>query len=167
MKWASNYIKATFKMIWTSNYYQTLRSAAIIIQRNVKIWYSKNKLIIDMTRSYFEEVQMPEKIKMEQDYLFNVYKRQEHVEQKNTLTEYMEIVNSQQPGILQKRYQIGICGTDYFDNSFNFLVMDKIYLFTYILDLDILSDHSESYSEPWGKTFQEIYKKNYLNQNFI
>jgi len=35
------------------------------------------------------------------------------------------------------------------------------------LDLDILSDHSESYSEPWGKSFQEIYKKNYLNQNFI
>lgn len=56
MKWASNYIKATFKMIWTRSYYETLRGAAIIIQRNVKLWYSKNKLIIDMTKSYYEEV---------------------------------------------------------------------------------------------------------------
>ena len=67
-------------MICTRNNYETLKAAAIIIQRNVKRWYSKNKAIIDMFKAYYEEVQMPEKIKIEQDYIFNVYKRQEQVE---------------------------------------------------------------------------------------
>ena len=65
-------------MIWTRNYYETLKAATIIIQRNVKRWYGK-KAIIDMFKVYYEEVQMPEKIKIEQDYIFNVYKRQEQV----------------------------------------------------------------------------------------
>ena len=35
--------------------------------------------------------------------------------------------------------------------------MDKIYLFSYILDMDIIADSSESYSSPWGKIFQDIF----------
>ena len=31
--------------------------------------------------------------------------------------------------------------------------------------MDIIADSSESYSSPWGKIFQDIYKKNYLNCN--
>ena len=152
LKEAVDYIKAYFKMKWLSHMYQKSRGAAIQIQRGVRSFLIRRKALRDRMSGF---------IAKEGLILDNV----RNLETSNLLQGVGSQVMDSGMGNLDPSkshiHNILPCLRTYSPYA-----NQRIYLFSIILDLDILQDVSSIYNPPWTSQFLHSFLESSTNDAY-
>ncbi|KAL4471689.1 hypothetical protein ABPG74_008582 [Tetrahymena malaccensis] len=150
---AAQKIQAKVKQIWLTELYQKLRKAIIIIQRNARIFIIRkrernlrNAEFLGPLEQNLKRIRISEEL-----LLFNGQSKV--IDQNTSLQNEIFRLDKSLENVLEKSHE--------------HFFQQRMYLFSYVIDFEILSDTSEIYDPLWSSLYQASFKDNYDKQSYI
>nr|BAI63634.1 myosin10 [Tetrahymena thermophila] len=150
---AAQKIQAKVKQIWLTELYQKLRKAIIIIQRNARIFIIRKRERNQRNAEFLGPLEQNlKRIRISEELLlFNGQSKV--IDQNTSLQNEIFRLDKSLENVLEKSHE--------------HFFQQRMYLFSYVIDFEILSDTSEIYDPLWSSLYQASFKDNYDKQSYI